>query len=383
MRVNRSRGLAAALIAVAGLTLGACGSEDGGGATASGGGAATTASGEGGAAVAAAKATVAKFSADQPPIALPALSKPVPAGQRLALMGCPLPVCKAETDGAAAGAKELGWDATLYTTPLTPEGYLQTWKRMLDAKPDLIAYLGLLPRDAIKAQLAQAAAAKIPTVVYAANGYGAGADAPQASFSTTPSFRTDGRLMGAAVVADVGGAGKAVYVSDPTLDYWTQAGKAFTAEVERAGGSVEQLKASSAGIGKTIPAAIVSFLQRNPDVRYVALALNDFAVGLPQALSSAGLAGKVKVISRAPSAANMADIAAGRQWASVADENVAAGWRMTDALARLVVGEEISRCCKDPDGWHQIFTKDNVGSGAAPRTPGVPDAFRKAWKAAG
>jgi Periplasmic binding protein domain len=378
MRVHRTRGVGAALSIVLALSVGACGSDDGdSGADASA--AQSSASGP----VRAAKATVAKFSADQPAIEVPPLSRPVPAGKRLALMGCPLPVCKAETDGATAGAKALGWKVTLYTTPLTPEGYLQTWKRMLDAKPDLIAYLGLLPRDAIKAQLAQADAAKIPTVVYAANGYGASDAAPQASFSTTPTFRTDGKLMGATVVADAGEGPKAVYVNDPTLDYWTQAGNAFTAEVEKAGGSVEQLKVASAGIGKTIPSAIVSYLQRNPDVEYVALALNDFAVGLPGALSGAGLAGKVKVISRAPSAANMTDIAAGRQWAAVADENVAAGWRLTDALARLAIGEDISRCCKEPDGWHQIFTKENAEANVAPKTPGVPDAFLNAWKADG
>jgi hypothetical protein len=372
-----SRSLSVAVTLALGLTVGACGSssnDNSGQATSGAQGAATGA-------VEQARTTVRKFAAAQPSIQLPALSKRPPAGKRFALMGCPLPVCKIETDGATAAAKALGWKVQLYTAPLTPEGYVQTWQQMLDDKPDVIAYLGLLPPAAIKKQLAAVAAAKIPTVVYASNGYGpADSGPPHAAFSAAPTFSTDGALMGATVVADAGEGAQAVFVNDPTFDYWTQAGRAFTKQVEGAAGSVAQLKVSAAGIGKTIPGAVVSYLQRHPKTEYVALAVNDFSVGLPAALAGAGLSGKVKVISRAPTAANMADIAAGRQWASVADENTAAGWRITDSLARLLVGDPVGSCCRFPDGWHQIFTKANAKPNVTPETPGVPNAFMTAWR---
>jgi ABC-type sugar transport system substrate-binding protein len=185
--------------------------------------------------------------------------------------------------------------------------------------------------------------------------------------------------MGAAVVADAGTGAKAVVVNDPTFSYWTTTAKKFSDRVEAAGGSVDTLKVAAAGIGKTIPGAIVSYLQRHPDTRYVALAVNDFSVGLAPALKSAGLSSKVKVVSRAPSAANMTDIAEGDQWLSVADENTAAGWRITDALARILVGDKLATCCEKPDGWHHIITKDNATRNAVPTTPGVPDAFMTAW----
>jgi ribose transport system substrate-binding protein len=370
--------LAAAAVTV-GLTLSACGSADTNSSATGAESAAKTTPADSGV-VAQAKAQVAKFTAAQPAIKVPALSKQPPKGITMGLMGCPLPVCKIETDGATAGAKALGWNVKTYTTPLTPEGYLQTWKQILSDKPDAIAYLGLLPQGAIKAQLAAATKAHIPTVVYAANGgVVTGSGAPQASYTDDPVFKTDGDLMGAAVVADGGTGVKAVVVNDPTFSYWTTTSNAFKAGVEQAGGSVSDLKVAAAGIGKTIPGAIVSYLERHPDTRYVALAVNDFSVGLAPALKSAGLAGKVKVISRAPSAANMADIASGAQWASVADENTAAGWRITDGLARLLVGDALSPCCVKPDGWHQIITKDNAVASSAPKTPGVPDAFLSSW----
>lgn len=375
-----SRALRAVAAVIVGVAITSCGSDDDTGAGAAGGSreATTTAAASG--SVEEAKALVAKFTAEQPPIELPPLSKAPPKDIDVALMSCPLPVCKIETDGAAAGAKALGWNVKTYTTPITPEGYLQTWKRILDDTPDAIAYLGMLPTNSIKSQLAAATKAKIPTVVYAANGgVSTGEAAPQASYTDDPVFKTDGDLMGAAVVADAGEGVKAVVVNDPTFSYWTTASQAFKARVEQAGGSVDELKVATSGIGKTIPAAIVSYLQRHPDTKYVALVLNDFAVGLAPALKSAGLADKVKIISRAPSAANMTDIANGDQWASVADENTAAGWRMTDGLARLLIGDDLSECCAKPDGWHRIFTKENATPGEAPKTPGVPDAFLTAW----
>ena len=39
----------------------------------------------------------------------------------------------------------------------------------------------------------------------------------------------------------------------------------------------------------------------------------------------------------------------------------------------------LGTCCKKPDGWHQILTKDNATPDRAPETPGVPDAFLTAW----
>jgi len=380
MRVHHC-GLVAALILALGLSIAACGSDDD---DESGARTSTAGGQQGSGPVDDARATIEKFLAEQPPIELPALSKKPPADIHFALMGCPLPVCKIQTDGATAGAKALGWKVTLFTSPLTPEGYLQTWQRVLDAKPDVIAYTGLLPREATEKQLAAADAADIPTVVYAPNGYGpADSGAPRAAYSGDPQFKTDGDLMGAMVVADAGEGAQAVSVSDPTFAYLTTTEQAFVERVEAAGGSVDQLKVAVAGIGKAVPSAIVSYLQSHPDVEYVALTLNDLSVGLPAALMGAGLADKVKVIARAPSPANMSEIASGDQWAAVAEENTSSGWRVTDGLARLVIGDDISSCCRAPDGWHQIFTKDNATPNVAPQTPGVPDSFLEAWQVEG
>jgi ribose transport system substrate-binding protein len=295
-------------------------------------------------------------------------------------MSCTIPVCQQEVEGAQKGAEELGWKVSVKTSELTPEGYLKSWERILKEKPEAIAYVGVLPNEAIQKQLDQVKAEGIPTVIYAPNGEEIeGAGPPSAAITGEPVFRTDGKLMGETVVADAGGPTTAVYVVDPTFAPWITTEEAFKEAVEAGGGSVEQLKVSQTEIGKGVPSAVASYLRAHPDVEYVALAVNDFGIGLSAALKGAGIAEGVKVISRAPSAANMTEIANGEQWASVADENVAAGWRITDALARIFNEESLEPCCVEPDGWHQIFTQENATPETLPQTPGIPDSFLSAW----
>jgi hypothetical protein len=69
----------------------------------------------------------------------------------------------------------------------------------------------------------------------------------------------------------------------------------------------------------------------------------------------------------------------GQEFAEVADENIAGGWRSTDDMLRILTGERIVSV--DPSGWHQIFVKSNVTETTeAPPTPGVPGSFLNAWK---
>jgi ABC-type sugar transport system substrate-binding protein len=331
-------------------------------------------------AVAAAEATVAKYSAAQPPIKLPPTSGKPPSGVKLAAMSCQLPECQQEIQGVEEGAKALGWKLTTKSAQTTPEGIISTFESLLAEGPEAMVYLGALPKEALASQLAQATKEGVHLVVYTPNGYGAEAGgAPEAAVTSDVVLGSDGRLMGDKVVADSGGKANVLFVNDPTFSFFVAVEKEFDKAVEAGGGKVSQLKVAVGEIGKGVPSAIVSYLQSHPEVEYVAAVANSFTIGVGAALKGAGLDGDVKVISRAPSAANMTEIADGEQWATVADENVAAGWRMVDSLARLGLGEELGSCCTEPDGWHQIFTEENAVSGELPQTPGVPDAFLTAW----
>jgi len=333
------------------------------------------------AAQASARDVVDTYTTPAAPIELPALTKPAPSDITIAVMSCPLPVCKTATDGAVDGAKALGWTVKEFTNPFTPEGYAAAWTSMLQADPDVIAYVATLPNSVISTQLEQAQSRGIPMV-----GIGtAPTDLPNkngpmlAAYTGEPSFEQAGRLMGNVVVAD-GGAAKTVFVWDPNLTVWTPTKDAFEKVLSGAGGSADVLEVPFSEIGKDAPQQIVSYVQAHPDVEYVVLAVDDYATGLPEALKAAGLDGKVKIVGRAPQAANLAYLKSGQQFASVADENSAGGWRAVDGLARILVGDDISDCCFDPAGLAQILTTENTQDlDTIPDTPGEPSSFLAAW----
>jgi ABC-type sugar transport system substrate-binding protein len=359
----------------------ACGGEQG--AAESG---QSASSGEHSAAVKAAQDEVAKYSAPQPPIEIPELPSKPPSGKTFTMASCILPVCQTQVKAAQEATKLLGWKMTFLQEPYTPEGYKNVYKQIQQSPPDLLATQPILPDSFIKDELAWITEKKIPLVEVAP------IDPPkppvQAVVNGAPVMSQSGRLMGAIVVADAKGPAKSVFLWDPKSISWIPARDQFTKVVEGAGGSVDILKVSKTEIGKAVPNQVVSYLQAHPDVRYVALGLGDLGAGVPQALKAAGLSDKVKVLSRAPTSATLQEIANGEQFATVAEEIGSSGWRLVDQLVRVEMGVPLSGDLANPAGWHQIFTKANItkdtlSTEPAKLTPGVPDAFVKAWHVSG
>jgi Periplasmic binding protein domain len=377
--------LSAGLVAaVAALGLAACGSSDSSTTDTSSTPASTTAASTtagDSAAVAAAKALFAKYTQSQPQPAVPALPSKPKSGLTLAIVTCGLPVCATTSKAQQASAEKLGWKVKYVTFDLTPEAYKAAIGQVVQDPPDLVAINALLPDSAIAGQLTalQKAGTQIIETVPAASD--PRPEGPvKGVVASTPQFAQTGELMGSAVVADAGGPAKTVLVLDPALAGSLGAvTESFSKIVTGAKGSVDQLKVSTAETGKAMPGQIVSYLQAHPDTKYVALTLADYAAGVPQALKSAGLSDKVKIISRAPQASTMADIKSGVQWASVGEENTAAGWRANDLLARLDANVDPGDL-RDAAGWHQIFTADNTtDTSTAPQATDFEGVFEKAW----
>ena len=276
----------------------------------------------------------------------------------------------------AQAAGLLGWKVKMINVGLSPQAVVSAWQQILQAPPDLLAYGEIVPDAVVSKQISEAASKKIPIVELAPEQVtdSASPTGPvYAQVSGTPDFAESGRLMGDAVVADAGIGAKTVWITDPTLAIFKPAEAAFAAVVKAAGGSVDVLNVSENQIGQEIPSQVVSYVQSHPDVKYLAFSLNDFTAGVPEALKAANLENQVKIVSRAPSAANIRDIQTGAQWLTVVEETAAAGWRSVDQLARVVMGVPISHELANPVGWHQIIDKSNVGTKpVVPQTPGTP-----------
>jgi ribose transport system substrate-binding protein len=322
----------------------------------------------------------AKFVKPQPPIEIPPLSKKPPTGKKITILTCPLPVCQSETKPAKEAAEALGWKVTYLQTELTPEAYQAAMNQIVADPPELLSAITSIPYELIEKQIKDLAAKNIPIVLISPLGVEPSPAGPVKGIVVGPDqFAQSGRLMGAAVVNEAGEGAKTVFITDPSLGVWNPAQAAFSKVVTEAGGEAEVLKVEAAQIGKNIPTQVTSYVQSHPEVEYLAFALSDLSAGVPQALESAGLNEQVKIVSRAPQAVNLENIENGTEWATVAEENTAGGWRSVDQLARLLEGEELGELA-NPAGWAQILTAESITeTDAVPTTPGVPQVFEEAW----
>jgi hypothetical protein len=383
MLTRRYRGLIAGITGAAALALAASAcSSNTTSAAANSGGADSSLTAVQQAAVSAAEAAYQQYIKPQPAPPIPALPSAPPSGKTFTFLGCPIPVCALVSDGAVAGAKKVGWKVTTLQSDNTPQGFATLMQQVAQNPPDALAYIPIVPNSAIAPELTTLKKAGTKIVDVSPIGDKPSADGPvQATDVTEVDTGMSGQLMGDAVVADAKGPASTVFVWDPSFAVdWSPVKNGYTSAVTAAGGTVNVLQVSNANIGKTIPSQIVSYVQAHPSTRYVALAVGDYAAGLAPALSAAGLTGKVKIISRAANATNLADIKDGTEWASIGEENSAAGYRAVDQLIRLMMGIPLGNLA-DPAGWHQIYIQGNVTqTTSAPEPPGYPAVYAKAWR---
>ena len=104
---------------------------------------------------------------------------------------------------------------------------------------------------------------------------------------------------------------------------------------------------------------VTDLLQREPDVNYIVPAWSDGAIGVPQALKSAGLTDKVTWLPRVPGPVNLKQIQQIESPAFVPESTYVEAWMMVDALARHFVGDSLP-VDEYASGPHQYLTPDNL-----------------------
>jgi ribose transport system substrate-binding protein len=134
--------------------------------------------------------------------------------------------------------------------------------------------------------------------------------------------------------------------------------------------------------GQLVP-AVVSAAKRTPGLKYIAAVNGSFIAQLPQALKTAGLDGKFKLISGTGISTDQQNVLAGDQLATMNSQLVIGGWQNVDIAVRKVMGLPV------PEGDHvapvTLLTKGNIGT---PRDSyDIPadfaDQFKKLWNVAG
>jgi ABC-type sugar transport system substrate-binding protein len=362
---------------------GGCGSDadgDGGATSASTPAATTSTTANVDAGIERARKAAAELEAVGAGIEIPKLGKRPPSGLKVTIITCPLPACRQTTDGAVAAAKDLGWKVKYVTTKLTPEDYVARLEDVIKDPPDALGFLSAFPNASVKPQLDKIKALKIPLMQMSPQGGEAPGDGIPGMVVGPPQFKKSGEVAAVKVIADGGASTNAVLVHDPgfgvfkaTIDSWDATFKA-----DCPGCKTDKLEVSLSSPPAQTTAAVVTYLRRHPDVKYVFFVIGDAALGLPPALATAGLADKVKFITLTPSLTDLKQVQSGQQWATIQNENYSAGYRATDGLARQSIGEGVGPE-EYPAGYHRILTKDNVDASKMPVTPGTPEKFREAW----
>lgn len=387
--MSRRRLVAGAAAGLLVVTLAAAcssgGSSGGGSSTSSASAASTTQAGASGSAASAdlaqAQQQLTSYENPDPTISLPPLSAKPPAGKTIDFVGCPLASCLEIQQAAQAAAKAVGWTVRVFNGGLTPATFISAMNDVVQTPGDAVLGIGILPNSAISSQLAALKAKHVPWVAVASpSPIG---DDMIANFSSSPEIALSGKVMADWIIADSQGKANVAYFWDPTLTQHLPAKNAFVAEMAKLcpGCTVSvQTTSFSTGIGTTDPAQIVSYLQRNPDTDYIVIAIGDATAGVPEALAAAGLAGKVKIVTRLADTINFKDIQSGTETMGVTEETYEIGWRMIDALARDFLGDSMA-CCTTPIGTVHVITKaDLPASLSVPYSvPGYQQFFLKAW----
>ncbi len=360
----------------AAMALSACGSDDDG-----------TTEGDGTQGSAASASAVVEAPPTSPPTTLgisESLTEKPSAGKKFIFLQCELPSCQEYTEPAKEAAEALGWDFSVVSFKNNDPGSGVT--QAIQQKPDYIGITGI-PAAVIKQELAAANRAGIKVVGCAA-AEKPSPDAYAAMCGAT--LERDAEYVARWMANDSGGKGKMVTVSIPSfsvLNTETDWQDANLGELcpdctnENLNVTVEELGAGSVG------SKVVAYIQSNPDVEYVYFTAADVSLGTPEAIKSAGLGDKVKLIGCCANSGVISQIGKS-QAAWTATGTPSQAWTMIDAAARISIGMELSEQYHQEIGSSPTYVLDTAEAASSlaeldyywPGPEGFQDEFKKLWK---
>jgi ribose transport system substrate-binding protein len=302
----------------------------------------------------------------------------IPAGKVIAFMDCGTPACHELYTQFAVAAKFLHWTAKDVNSGLTPESVTNAWNQLVSNPPDGVV-TSSQPDTEFKAQMAELAKKNIPVVdCCTAN---SAHDNLKVVSDGLNAVNVQAQLEAAWVVADSKGSGSAVWLATPAFPVLAAAQTQFQNYLKQycpsCGFSALTINVTQIGTS-ALPTAVVGFLRAHPSTKYVAAGFDDEFIGLPAALSAAGLSGSVKLIGSDPGATELPYLKSGQESASVTFPAGSTMFLLADALARSFVGASVA-----PDDIvlpRQLVTGSTLTSTTAP--PDIPNyqqQFEALW----
>lgn len=343
-KATRYRALGALVIAA--VVLAGCGSSSSSTATsksssstASSSVSSTASSASAGINVAAAKQGLATIVSNNDSMNLTKIAGSIPKNQTIDFVNCPLAICTEVGVGVQQATQALGWHFHNFAMNLTPSGYQQTWQEIAQSPGNGVVNETILPDSAIETQINKA---DVP--VAAITDISAPAGHVLSVIASPRNVYREGTAEADWVIQNAGTPVHSLFVYDPSISSITSALPGYTAAMKQncPKCTVSGLKVNSAQIGPTLAQQVVSYLQANTDVKYVAVGLGDLATGVPEAIRAAGLENRVKLIVRAATPANLQNVKSGGITVALTSEIYEAGWQAVDEIIRSMVKQPVT-----------------------------------------
>ncbi|WP_345568076.1 sugar ABC transporter substrate-binding protein [Streptomyces plumbiresistens] len=371
MKIPARRVAAACAALMLSIGLAACGNGAGGGGTS----ASASAAGQP-ATLQKAKVKVDSYLSN-PPLDIKPLSKTPDNALRVASVTCTVGSCYPGEFPKATQA--LGWTASEQTYDLAkgPADFVAAVRRALQSRPDALAILFVYPPDVIAKEIQQARSQGVKLIDVAS-----ALDAPPQGFIAcvycNATLKAYGGLMGTYTAVDAGGPTEVGVVGDKTIDANRISGKATADEIARVSPDtkVHTINVSYAQTPQANTQVVVATLQRNPGIKYLVFESPDLMGGIDQALSAAGLMGRVKVISTGPTSGDQTmQVQEGMPYAWIGAEGPAYWWVTADIMARNAVGDDFNAV---PVTALRVITEDNAERDMFAPTD-YQNVFKRAW----
>jgi ribose transport system substrate-binding protein len=379
--------LAVAVLAAAGA---GCGSSDGGSPSASAG----TGDASGDASIAKYQSIVEK--AMQGPTEWQGPTEPVtpPKNQKIALITCAsvLQGCSDPAKAAAAAAKDLGWQATVYDGKGDPATQNRLITQAVNSGADAILTFSVDP-SFIASGLKAAKAKGIPV---GSSAQGVAPSPTGFAFDVGANWEQVGNLQGNWIVAD--SKGKADF--QPMVDKEYASVVASVQEainvVKSCGGC--KVRGSEefvgANVGNGLGQRVVGLLRRDPKIKYLLATYDPAAADVATAVANAGMASKVKVIGQIGLSQNFGLIRDSKgQAVDIAFDQQYTGYATVDQLIRQLAKKPLikSTTTTDPRFIYgenvpiKLITKANAPAAGEQYTAPIDAVahFRKLWGVSG
>jgi ABC-type sugar transport system substrate-binding protein len=337
--------------------------------------------------VVAAQAAIAKLSSQPTKLpSLPVITKKIPKGKLVVDITCgDVGSCAAEPAITKQATDHLGWKLRVITTDGSASATANAWTTAVRLKPFGIVYQAA-SKSEFASQLAQAKKEHIHVVTCCTTDP-TGADGISYNINNALQSGKEGPIYAEWMVANsTDGNPHALYVNLPifpilTNTYETLQGAFAT---DSPNGQLYTFNEPVSDLGSSQGLTdIVNYLTAHPDITEVVDATDGQFIGLPAALSAAGLTSKVKVFGEGPTSINGAYIKAGTQAGSIAFDYYEDMFGEIDALARAAAGVKVQSSFAPPL-W--VLNSSNLpaaaltGTGIFPVVKNSPALFYKLWK---